>query len=80
MKIIIDIPRERLQGYAAIYKTFSQDPPSDIDEVVEKACNTESVSFDLMDMDGIDKKEGKQIEFALAMMAMGQIGLKGDKK
>ena len=80
MKIIIDIPSDRLQGYGMMYKTFSPDPPSDIDEVVEKACNTESVSFDLMDMDGIDKKEGKQIEFALAMMAMAQIGLKGGEE
>ena len=80
MKIIIDIPNDRLQGYATMYKTFSDDLPSDIDEVVEKACNTESVSFELMDMDGIDKKEGKQIEFALAMMAIAQIGLKGGKQ
>ena len=78
MKIIIDIPKDRLQGYGMMYKTFTDadDLPSNIDEIVEKACNAESVNIDLME--GLDGNDGKQIEFGLAMLAIAKMGLEDD--
>ena len=78
MKIIIDIPRERLQGYAMMYKTFADadELPSNIDDVLKKACNTESITIDLLN-DWLDGSDGKQIEFGLSMLAISKIGLEG---
>ena len=60
-----------------MYKTFADadELPSNIDEVIKKACDTESVCVDLMK--DFDDEDGKGIEFGLAMVGIAKVGQEG---
>ena len=77
MRVIIDIPKEKMQSYGMMYKTFaSEDLPNDFDEVVEKTLELESVTIDVKAFG----ENARQIEFGLAIAAFGQIGINGGKQ
>ena len=75
MKIIIDIPDEKVKAYAMMYKTFTSDDelPSDFDESVEKAIGAGTVDLDLS---VFGEDQAKQMEMALTMAAIVATGLK----
>ncbi len=78
MKIVIDISSDRMKSYGMMYRTFASDDdlPNDFDEVIERAKGIEEIELDLS---VLGKDDAKQIEFGLAMMVFGTIGLEGKK-
>ena len=76
MKIVIDIPDEKVKAYAVKYKTFTDDDelPSDFDESVEKAIGAGTIDLDL----SAYGDQGKQIEMGLTVAAIAVTGLKSE--
>jgi len=77
MKIVIDIPKERVQGYAMMYKTLTKkdDVPSNFDEIVERAMGTDEFYIDVFGL----TDEATTLELGLVCMVLGKIGMEDDK-